>query len=992
MGLFLLSPQLSNAQVYHESFENFFCEYNCNTPCFNYFYSECIPNWFSASNEPRLLKNSCNTLNGVYATDGEYFSGIGSLGRNVFFELTNGETFQPGTDYFISYDVYNDGGSSLNLLIDGFNNLSNVDGVSTDGNLTQSLIIDDLWNQGVWEKHHSCFSVGTQSFNQLLFSLHATTNGQNMPPTDCYDPWVTFDNVKVICQQDYEINEIKNDIVVTSCIKNRTFELIPLGSCTNDLTNYPYTVELYNQGQLVNSFSNTGYEFVIDFDIYDDNTYTIKVQDLNSDECNYTIPTLTIDLSTDLLQNHNIISTVVWDDYQITNQDIVINSGGFLTVKGVILFTSDARLIVERGGKLVLDHGELRTCADEWPGVIVKGNSILDQPDPNGLPSPSEAGILISKNRSIIEKAHVGISTNYYGAWTDQDWGGLVQCELTEFLNCWKGVEFMKYEKENKSFFKYCRFNDSKEGVSIWACNGILFENNNFDNLTTGILSVDAEFRVWFNNTIQNCENGILAMAGSNGIADIEIERNNQFLNNDFGIILSGNTGTKLPKIDRNYFERNHKAILIDGDTRYLISNNNFTDNGYNTLSYSTNYHVNRIVCNEMIDQQWGGIAMLYDNQLSTFLSNNLIGTSSFGFDVYGNNADIADDIGTEYLPALNLFSGIQDDIDWDNSNESFNYWILKTNPLPRSIPQNTGNFVPIHNAQDLDNIDCYPIIPTVTKSEVIISITQYCYWLNLYRQNPSNPYYRKMFLEAKQILLIKYYYWLNQDVGGPSWEEVEELLKTLCDDHWKIKLYGHYMKHNLYYKADSLLTVLEDPNLREPPIVPEDLSDESRESFIAIQKINLKYMVSNGSYQLSPIELSLLQTEAERTIPESAYAKGLYMLVTGEYLARDLPDRLMQELEPRSSEMVEVANWTIYPNPANDLLYINYTANVGFNGKMVVYDLLGSKVLEKHVKFESKSENYLNVSTLKDGVYILTIKDKENEIIKSQKVMINSN
>ena len=46
---------------------------------------------------------------------------------------------------------------------------------------------------------------------------------------------------------------------------------------------------------------------------------------------------------------------------------------------------------------------------------------------------------------------------------------------------------------------------------------------------------------------------------------------------------------------------------------------------------------------------------------------------------------------------------------------------------------------------------------------------------------------------------------------------------------------------------------------------------------------------------------------------------------------------------------------------------------------------------MEESVSFTDGSDIFFNVSSLKSGVYILEVKDTDNRIVKTQKLMINS-
>ncbi len=848
-------------------------------------------------------------------------------------------------------------------------------------------------------------------------------------------PVIFLDDVSVNCDPENIFMEIKEKVNEEydekSCTMVSEYRVGAYYNCIVDFDKLHYMVEVIdNSGNVINSFDTYGEYFSVNYSIFDNYPLKIRVTSIvnDSDEKKYNFynpdeDTDLIDIdflddydeeTIDGIQENNggdvhIYSgqDVVWDnnykEYEVVNGNLYVHTGGKLTIKNIVKFSPNSHLIVSRGAKLVLDHGILTSC-DQWPGIIVKGNSTASQPDPAGMPGSDQAGIVITKNRSIIENAHIGISTSYFGQWTDEDYGGLVQCTNTDFIGCWKAVEFMSYAHTNKSFLEDCRIgggtNYTKEGVTIWDCKGIHFYNCYMHDLEKGISSIDADIIVRHGNTFDDCEYGILCIGSSNGVANIDLRDNNHFNNNEKGIVISGLANENGGDIIGNYFEGCWKPVEVDGDGLYHVENNNFTDSGYDVLVYGSGDHPSYIMCNDMVTQI-GGIAFAENNSQSYFKSNNFVGSSPYsdGFDVLGMEAKISDigySSGNTGSSAKNLFSGITNEIDWDDSNEKFNYYVLHDNPPPRTIPHSEPdkhNYEVKDKVNNDDDDDCNTVDPpTVTKHDVEIAIDDYCYWLELYRRHPDNPYYRWMFRKAKSKLMTTYYYWLKQDGEGYSWREIEDILKRLCDDRWKVMLYGHYMKYRLYSKADSLLNVLEDPNMREAQIVPEDLSDESRESFVRVQRINLKYQTSHGSYQLTSDELAILQEEAVKPIPESAYAKGLYFLATGIYIPREWPDRISDNLQPRDNKAKGGKEiWSIYPNPTDSELHIAYHSKEDIEGKVIIYDLYGSKAMEKTVSFIEGSDIFLNVSSLKSGVYIITVKDADNRITKVQKLMINS-
>ena len=75
---------------------------------------------------------------------------------------------------------------------------------------------------------------------------------------------------------------------------------------------------------------------------------------------------------------------------------------------------------------------------------------------------------------------------------------------------------------------------------------------------------------------------------------------------------------------------------------------------------------------------------------------------------------------------------------------------------------------------------------------------------------------------------------------------------------------------------------------------------------------------------------------------------------------------------------------YSVYPNPASDLLNIN-VSNVGSNDMIVVYNILGEEVKNETL---SNGLNVLSVSDLNNGVYFYSIV-RNNEIVETKKLVV---
>jgi len=682
---------------------------------------------------------------------------------------------------------------------------------------------------------------------------------------------------------------------------------------------------------------------------------------------------------------HYINKDETWNNDLRIYGNILIKSGNKLNIVCRLNMAPDAKIIVEQGAKLILDGGEITSKCGKWEGIIVEGNSNKDQPDYWNMPNSDEAGIVITKNGASINNAHIGISTNYSGQWTDQKWGGVVHCEDTDFSGCWKGIEFMKYDRENKSYINNCTFSGWKEGITIWDCDGIEIEHCTFDNQDKGVAFLDAKVVISNDNTFSNCTRGILAMESTPSSSRLVVELDNEFIDNDTAIVVSGQNYSRIS--NDNYFESNDVGIKVVGYNRVDIKDNFFMGNFANITSDLSGNNYNRFSCNTMTGQDIG-IWYIYENQKSEFISNDFIG--SYDSDVYGSNANINEQVGSEYGAAMNLFSDIDHDLYWSSllGNSSFEYY-LPENPVPRTDPKFIGNFIEYQGKNEND-ANCAYIEPPVITTTVLTEVkNDFCYWYNKYKENPHNETYRKKYLKYEKKLHSYYYYWLNEG-QKKSWKEIEIILKTICGQKWKVDLFGHYLSTGYFTQADSMLNVINAMRTGGEDGIPEDMSDEQINSFVEIQQINIKLQQSMGTYQITESEREILKSNMLKNIPESAYAIGTYYLATGEVISRPLPE-YVGSFEYRAEKYIK-QDWIVYPNPVTNKLNVLYSGDKKPSGSVAIYDIVGNEIIKENYQLKRGSKKQLDVSGLKHGVYLLQVLDNDNKLIKMKKLVVGNN
>ncbi len=274
-----------------------------------------------------------------------------------------------------------------------------------------------------------------------------------------------------------------------------------------------------------------------------------------------------------------VTGTETWDLNMRLYSNVVVKTGGSLTVTCGLLLPYNGTITVERGAKLIVDGGTItkaNTCGNNeyWRGIAVNGNAAMAQPLATATPAATESGIVIVKNGGFIEEAVVGITTKKSPFDDDPAyWGGVVDVENGTFRNCRKGVEFMAYDFSlNNSRFKNAQFirtadRYSYAGATIWGTDGLSFEDCQFlfeSNTTggaaeTGIYATDAIFSVTKGNSFEG--------------ADIAIRTGATMpLNGEVQIGLPGNSGT-----DMNVFVKNAVGVQATANSRMQIEKNDFS-------------------------------------------------------------------------------------------------------------------------------------------------------------------------------------------------------------------------------------------------------------------------------------------------------------------------------------------------------------------------------------------------------------------------------
>jgi hypothetical protein len=210
---------------------------------------------------------------------------------------------------------------------------------------------------------------------------------------------------------------------------------------------------------------------------------------------------------------YEITSDETWSFDTKFYNPIIVKAGSTLTIKCKLALAENHNIVVEAGGKLVIDGGVITSHCDRWQGIEVYGNSNLPQ-------TPANQGTIVLKNGAVIENAQEAIEL-----WKKNDWsktGGIIDAQNSTFRNNRRSIQFMPYhsytsvgsEIMNKSKIIGCNFlwNDAFNvnftnavAITMYQVNGVFVSGSIFDeqrtNLSlvkrhTGIGTLDAKFNV----------------------------------------------------------------------------------------------------------------------------------------------------------------------------------------------------------------------------------------------------------------------------------------------------------------------------------------------------------------------------------------------------------------------------------------------------------------------------------------------------------------
>lgn len=702
--------------------------------------------------------------------------------------------------------------------------------------------------------------------------------------------------------------------------------------------------------------------------------------------------------------NSNIIvdQNEIWRNNIKILGDVVIKNGYTLTVTCEVHMSPKGKIIVERGGKLIVDGGLITgDCDDMWKGIIVEGDAPMLQ---------SGSGIVELKNSSVIEHARTAISMNpTHLPWskTYQNYfGGIVLAENSTIRKGYRGVEFMRYAHggvKDMSNFKNVIFENLDEGVTNWANDGVTFDHCTFRGIAIrGIHPYDSEVIVKNGTSFEGMPIGVDIITTYPTIFSSKIgllnttSQPNEFNCTLYGIYAKSGGNIEPLSILRNNFIQGTAGFHQDGNGQFLVQDNNFANPGQGVRFYDCGSNNNFVITNIFNSNSIGANSNKNNIGLQ-YLGNCFQNNTNVG--INNQNGNISSNQGNLNNAAGNCFDGNVVDINNRIGANSFSYFVLNGTPITScKYPENANSYnysVSVTSQNDIYE-ECmnnsaysqynYCGVPeSATIADLVSARQRVQEELNLLTQHNTNPWALDYWTHEYEIctqgiddLIGQKSFWVGPDNLIPDKEAAINYFNSHEDFMNKATAYGIMVSFGEYDRARAYLQALPAENIDEM-------------NFKWIQGINLDYLQNRLEYDLKEENRLLIRQIGRSGGPLNGYARSLYEVLTGERIDVEFANLEGYESHQRNENAYEGEQMSIFafPSPVQNGR-LNITVSGGETRSVLqstIFDSRGVQWISEFVTSDGASS--LDVSSLPPGIYFFRVCDSRNEVLYQTKVVI---
>lgn len=732
---------------------------------------------------------------------------------------------------------------------------------------------------------------------------------------------------------------------------------------------------------------------------------------------------------------HGVIDqNATWNTPLHATGTVTVSNGATLTIVDSVRFEPNVGIIVNPGGKLIIDGATLTAaCSDGlWQGIVVLGNE-------NDPQLPNLQGTVELRNGAVIEHAVCAVSAGpILHSIIGEDGGGIIQADSVIFRNNLQAIHYRSYEyqsapgviADNVGKFARCVFTVDasnrfavngqtfKNHVKLWEVRGITFEGSLFENNVYnpgmlsqeifGIHTMDAGFKVInycdpkpagpyidcacsspinIPSAFQNLATGIQSDMTSYP-RPVFIDQS-QFQNLSTGVRMNAQTNYRLTRCDLHV---DSHGLISSASSGYRIEENNFSSSTNNAVGI-------------FMDNSGGAENRIYNNRF-----DNL----NKGISVSGINSSVSNIAGLQFIcnyfernkydihilsrATVRLHQGRPDGADntfiatntssiFSGGSQAITYY---HSPNRNFIPYNpTSNITVVGTAPPnlCASTFCLPDDAKSSPKAELDSLEQYKMMQDQYDRllaaldkNPEllseililSDAMREMSDHAINRILHNNILYLD---ALKSWFEI---VRTPVANYSLAEVYASERK---YEQADALLKAM--PEMFQFGKVEMEEHDNYLKFFNLKKTITLK---ERNWSKLTDEEIKELENIAQATCGRSAtMAQGVLCFFYDnckeyeECNPKEIENPKIAEAEEETVLANERNELTIRPNPTTGELQIQ-----GFKDskiqKAVLYDLFRRQVFET-------TETTFNISHLPKGVYIIRVY-LENEEVVTRKIV----
>jgi len=262
-----------------------------------------------------------------------------------------------------------------------------------------------------------------------------------------------------------------------------------------------------------------------------------------------------------------------WDSFMRLDRSIIISPGTILTIdeNARIAMPTESKIIIQPGGKLILDGGTLtNACGNQWQGIEVWGDPLLSQ-------TPSNQGTIEIINGGTIENAVVAVrlgSKDY----TNKG-GGIIFATEAVFRNNNTGVKFETYSSGNSSYFDRCTFETTaglpdnqtpQYFVMMTSVDGIDIKGCTFENsLSDEVLYADRGIGIYSVNSVFTVDKVCIS-----GTTPCTLYQYPEFNNLNYAIKALATSSNTPCYIREGQFTDNRRGVYLSGISSATFTNN----------------------------------------------------------------------------------------------------------------------------------------------------------------------------------------------------------------------------------------------------------------------------------------------------------------------------------------------------------------------------------------------------------------------------------